>query len=94
MIIERTERSLDARQRLKLFVLQHLFDRTQTIRPFRMARRREVVQAGGMTEEESGHWLDLNARTPSWKCLSRFCSRLTPLGGGLLSGTKKSTCSG
>ena len=70
--IERAERSLNARQRLKLFVFQGLFDRTQAVRSFRMACWRKVVQAGGMTEQESRHWLDLNARRPWWKCLSRF----------------------
>src|SRR6185312_4775949 len=38
-----------------LLVLERLFDRTQAVRAFRMAHRREVIEAGGMTDEERGH---------------------------------------
>ena len=89
------ERRLDARQRLKFFVLQRLLDRAQAVRPLRMAGRRQVVEAGGMAEEEGGHSARLRRSQALVEVLYRdFASRLTPAGGGLLSGTKKSTCSG
>ena len=71
--IERAARSLDTRKRLKLFVLQYLFDRAQTIRALRMTGRRQVVEARGMAKKESRHRLDLNARRPLRKYLARFC---------------------
>src|SRR5262249_51187723 len=71
--IDRPARSFDARQRLKLFVFQCLFNCAQTIRSLRMPGRRQVVQTGWMTEDESRHRLDLSARRPSWKCLRRYC---------------------
>ena len=68
--IKASERRLDSCQRLKLFILEHLIDRTQAVRTLRMSGRRQVVQAGWMAEKKSRHSLDLNIREPSWKCLS------------------------
>jgi hypothetical protein len=68
--IKASERGLDSCQRLKLFIFQHLIDRTQAVRPLRMSGWRQVVQAGWMAEKKSRHSLDLNIREPSWKCLS------------------------
>src|SRR5262245_16565636 len=66
---------LDARERLKLFDFQHLFNRAQAVRALRVPGGRQMVQAGRMAEEKRGHRLDLNTCWPSWKCLSRFCAQ-------------------
>ena len=41
--IDVSTRSFDTRQRLKLLILQHLFDRAQAVRPLRMPGGRQVV---------------------------------------------------
>ncbi len=75
-------------------VLQRLLDGAQTIRPLGMAERGQVIEAGGMAEKRG--WT-LGCSNVAWRgrqpCQA-FAFRLTPLGGGMLSGTKKSTCSG
>src|SRR6185503_998781 len=78
--VERPAWRLDACQRLKLFIFQGLLDRAQPVRPLRVAGRREVVQAGGMTEQKRGHCLDLNAPVAGRKCLSRFCVQADAVG--------------
>ena len=125
-------------QHLEALVLQRLLDGAQPVRPLGVSGGREVVEAGGMGDEQSGHcrvvtrhrWraqtFPLSAfsilssprrrgpirRSLSMDCgvwvpgLARKCSlarddnvyfsaaKLTPFGGGMESGTKKSTCKG
>ena len=52
---ERRQRRLHARQHLELLVLQRLLDGAQTVRPFGMSGGREMVEAGGVGDEQSGH---------------------------------------
>ena len=117
--LERRHRRLLARQHLEPLVLQRLLDGAQAIRPLGMAERGEVIEAGGMAEEEGGHWLLLTCQGADANCaviaresgrssnhgIGDFVSRLHALhdgvafapyalGGGISSGTKKSTCSG
>jgi hypothetical protein len=44
-----------ARQRLEPFVLKRPIDRAQPVRPLRMPRRREVIEAGWMGDEQGRH---------------------------------------
>ena len=53
--LEWRHRRLLARQQLKAFVLQRLLDGAQAVRPLGMAGGRQMVEAGGMGKEESGH---------------------------------------
>ncbi len=46
---------LFARQQMKAFVLQRLLDGAQAIRSLGMAGGREMIEAGGMGKQESGH---------------------------------------
>jgi hypothetical protein len=53
--LERRHRRLLAHQPLKLFLLQHALDRAQPIRPLGVALRGEMIQTGGMAEQEGRH---------------------------------------
>ena len=44
------------RQHVNPLVLQRLLDGAQAIRPLGMTGRGQVIEAGGMTEEQGGHW--------------------------------------
>jgi len=50
-MLRMTWRNLFARKVRKLFVFERLFDRPQTVRPFRVAGRRQVIETGGMGDE-------------------------------------------
>ena len=52
--LERSARRLDARERLEALVLERAVDGAQPVRPLGMAGRREVVEAGGVGDEEGG----------------------------------------
>ena len=52
---ERRRGRFDPRQRLKPFRLERLLDGAQPVRPLRMAERRQVLQAGGMGDQQRGH---------------------------------------
>ena len=103
--LERRRRRLLARQRLELLVLQRALDRAQPVRPLGMARRGEVIEAGGMAEQERGHAVSFRRRyighqrrdSPARECpalRTHFTPGSRPCGGGMSSGTKKSSCSG
>ena len=53
--VERCARRLDAGEHLEALVLERAVDGTQPIRAFGMAGWREVVEAGGVGDEERGH---------------------------------------
>ena len=54
--VERRRRRLDARTSVwKRSSLERALDGAQPIRPLRMAGRREVLEAGGVGDEERGH---------------------------------------
>ena len=55
MRLERGARRLDARERLEALVLERAVDGAQPVRPLGMAGRREVLEAGGVGDEERGH---------------------------------------
>ena len=63
--LERRTRCLLARQHMEPFVLQRLLDGAQAVRPLGMPGRVHVIEAGGMAEEQSGHWM----------CLTRLSRR-------------------
>ena len=48
-------RRLLARQHVEPLVLQRLLDGAQAVRPLGMAGGCQVIEAGGMAEEQSGH---------------------------------------
>src|SRR3990170_3754457 len=84
---KRCERRIFAHQRVELFVFQHLLDRAQTVGPLGMARRRLMIEAGRMAEEQGWHRYDLDPPRRRRKPHSRPPT-VTPLGGGGLSGMK------
>ncbi len=53
--VERSARRFDAGQGLEALVLERAVDGAQPIRSLGMAGRREVLEAGGVGDEESGH---------------------------------------
>jgi hypothetical protein len=53
--LERRAWRLLARQQLKPLIRQRLVDGAQAIRPLGMAGRGQMLEAGGMAEEQSGH---------------------------------------
>ena len=48
----------DPRQRLKLFRLERALDGAQPVGPLGMAARRQVIETGGMGDQERGHGRD------------------------------------
>ncbi len=79
---QRRARRMLARQRHEALVLEHALDRAQPVRTLRMAERRQMLEAGVMGDEQGQHAAQVLA------------ARLTPAGGVLSSGTKKSDASG
>src|SRR5258705_926885 len=61
-------RRVGAHQVLKLLALKDSLNRPQPIRPFRMARRRQMIEAGGMGNKERGHSQNLVVCGAKWKC--------------------------
>ena len=53
--LERRHRRLDARQRLEFLGLERALDGAQPVRPLGMTERGEMVETGGMADDESGH---------------------------------------
>ena len=74
------------RQGLEALVLEHAIDGAQPIGALGMTGGGEVIEAGRMGDVEGGHSVVIS--------LQVFAARLTPAGGLLASGTKKSGDSG
>ena len=53
--IQRSFRRFATRQVFETILGQHLFNDANPIRPFRMAGRRQMIEAGGMGENERCH---------------------------------------
>jgi len=68
--LHRRHRRLLARQRLEFLLLERALDRTQPVRPLRMAHRRQMIEAGRVAEQERGH-ADRDKTSPP-PCLGIF----------------------
>src|SRR3954451_7220979 len=63
-------RRFGAHQVLKLLALKDPLNRSQPIRPFRMARRRQMIETGRMGNKERRHSQNLVVCGAKWKCRS------------------------
>src|SRR5262245_25738373 len=59
---------LGANQALELIACKDSLNRTQPVRPFRMAWRRQMIEAGRMRDKERGHSQNLVVCGAKWKC--------------------------
>ena len=85
-VVDARLRRGDARQGLEALVLERAIDGAQPIRALGMTGRSEVIEAGRMGDVEGGHSVVIS--------LQVLAARLTPAGGLMASGTKKSGDSG
>jgi hypothetical protein len=56
---ERGHRRLLARERLEFFMLERVLDRAQAIGPLGMSHRHQVIETGGMAEQQGGHAVEI-----------------------------------
>src|SRR5882672_6825489 len=66
--VEIGRRRVGTDQALELVACKDSLDRSQPIRPFRMARRRQMIEAGRMRYKERRHRQNLVVCGAKWKC--------------------------